>query len=165
MRALELFVVLAAVGAAVASAQLECDESARVAACRGAYEYCARRVAAAPPAPPVLRDAVLARQAAEYPELRAAQERTRVAHELCVLCLPALALCLDRAGCARAPGTAFARYADQCANVSQCARCLFVAAPRAPRVALPHLSAWLPLSVTLLVAALGLPFLARRFWL
>lgn len=132
-RELVVVAVLAGVLAA-AVARDACDDSARVAACLGAYDYCAARAAAHAPAPPPERDPVVAQQTAEYPERRAALQQARAARELCVLCLPALALCLDRADCAHAPSTAFARYADQCANVSQCARCLFVAPPAAPRV-------------------------------
>lgn len=135
-------VVLAAV-LALALARDACDESARVAACRGAYDYCAARAAARTPAPAPERDPVLAQQTAEYPELRAARHRARAARELCVLCLPALALCLDRANCTHAQSAAFARYADQCANVSQCARCLFVAPPAAAPAA-PRRAGWWP---------------------
>ena len=103
-----------------------CDDSTGVQACADAFDYCVKHVSV-PPAELLWRDnPELAKQAAEYPELVQLQQKKLMAKELCALCLPTFALCLEEENCTGSNSSTFARYADQCVNISQCASCLYV---------------------------------------
>ena len=103
-----------------------CDDSAGVRACAAAYEYCVKHSSVPPVETAWGHSPDLARQAAEYPELVESLRRKLAASDLCYLCLPQYAVCLREEQCIGPNSTTFARYADQCVNVSQCLSCPFV---------------------------------------